>query len=290
MGEGFNFTAVRSGGVVGLRFMIGRLRCMIRSGLMIRSRLMVGRGWCMVRSRSMIWGRGVVRCRFVVGCGFVVGGGGRMVRLGKGGVVNLGSAVDAALVVTCAQVFVEDGAVPALKSVLLAVGVTEMVDLTSGLRISIMSAWVWHTSAVKFAVALGNSDGNWLHRLDLVGPLLQEHRTNGLLIGRLGRWPVTGRFSRMIIRLGRRMIRINSVVIRLGGRSVRIRMIFRSVRRNIGGRSRCIGGWLIGSRSIGFRSWVVVRLQLQGRGITWIIISARAMNTSLLRQTRGLFN
>ena len=52
-----------------------------------------------------------------------------MVRLGKGGVVNLSSAVDAVLVVTCAQVFVEDGAVPALKSVLLAVGVTEMVDL-----------------------------------------------------------------------------------------------------------------------------------------------------------------
>jgi len=290
VGEGFNFSTVGSGCVVGLGFMIGRLRGVIRSGLMIRSRLMVGRGWGVVWSRCMIWGRGVVRCRFVVGCGFVVGCRGRMVRLGKGGVVNLSSAVDAVLVVTCAQVFVEDGAVPALKSVLLAVGVTEMVDLASSLRISIMSVWVWHTSAVKLAVSLGYSDGNWLHRLDLVGPLLQEHRTNGLLIGRLGRRPVTGRFSRMIIRLGRRMIRINSVVIRLWWRSVRIRMIVRSVRRNIGGRSRCIGGWLIGSRSKGFRSWVVVRLQLQGRGITWIIISARAMITSLLRQKRGLFN
>lgn len=123
MGKGFNFTAVGSWGVVGLGLMIGWLGGVIRSGLMIRSRLMVGGGWGVVWSRGMIWGGGVVRCRFVVG------GGGRMMGLGKGGVVNLGSAVDAALVVTGAQVFVEDGAVPALKCVLLAVSVTEMVDL-----------------------------------------------------------------------------------------------------------------------------------------------------------------
>ena len=129
MGEGFNFTAVGSGGVVGLGLMIGWLRgvvrsgLVIRSGLMIRSRVMVGGGRSVVWSRGMIRGGGVVRCRFVVG------GGGRMMGLGKGGVVNLGSAVDAALVVACAQVFVEDSAVPALKCVLLAVSVTEMVDL-----------------------------------------------------------------------------------------------------------------------------------------------------------------
>lgn len=136
-----------------------------------------------------------------------------------------------------------------------------------------MSVWVGNTSAVKLAVSLGHGDGHWLHGLHLVGPLLQEHWANRLLIGRLRWWPIPGRFSRVIIRLGRRMVRINSMVIRLGGRSIRIRMIVRSVGRNIGGRSRCIGGgligsWLVGSRSIGFRSWVVVRLQLQGRGIT----------------------
>ena len=123
MGEGFNFTAVGSGGVVGLGLMIGWLTGVVRSGLVIRSRLMVGGGRSVVWSRGMIWGGCVVRCRFVVG------GGGRMMGLGKGGVVNLGSAVDAALVVACAQVFVEDGAVPALKCVLLAVSMTEMVDL-----------------------------------------------------------------------------------------------------------------------------------------------------------------
>jgi hypothetical protein len=136
-----------------------------------------------------------------------------------------------------------------------------------------MSVWVGNTSAVKLAVSLGHGDGHWLHGLHLVGPLLQEHGTNRLLIGRLGWWPIPGRFSRVIIRLGRRMVRINSMVIRLGRRCIRIRMIVRSVGRNIGGRSRCIGGglirsWLVGSRSIGFRSWVVVGLQLQGRGIT----------------------
>ncbi len=80
------------------------------------SRGTVGSWGGAVRSRSRsggIWSRGV---------------GSRSV--GSGRVTLTGSALDVVLVVTGADVFVEDGAVAAVESVLLARPVAEVVHLT----------------------------------------------------------------------------------------------------------------------------------------------------------------
>jgi hypothetical protein len=161
--------------VVGGRLMI-RGRFMIGSGLVVWSRRMI-RGRCVVGLRLMVrWGWGMVRLWLVVGCRCVIGFGcvvGCSAVVGlDGGVINLLSAVHVVLVVTGAQVLIEDGSVPTLECILLPIRMTEIVDLTTGLRISIMFVRVGNTSTVKLAVPLGHSYGHRLDRFHLVGPLL----------------------------------------------------------------------------------------------------------------------
>jgi hypothetical protein len=81
--------------------------------------------------------------------------------------------VDVVLVVAGAEVLVEDGPIAAVKNILFPVLMAEVVNLTVGLWVCVMSAWVWLGPAVKIGVGLGHRDGQGLDRLHLVRPLLQ---------------------------------------------------------------------------------------------------------------------
>jgi len=272
---------VRSGG----RCMVwSRGRSMIRSGLMIRSRFMI-RCRCVIRFRLMVSrSRCVIRSRFMIGsCGCMV----RSWVVGlDGSVVNLLTAVHTALVVTGSDVLVEDCSISTFKGVLFTVSVTEMIGLTSCLRISIVSIRIWNTPTIKLCVTLSNSDRYRLYRLHLIWSLLQQYWACRLDIGRL---------RSMILWFMRRSVGVSmvswsigiSMVLRLMGRSIRIRrMIGRSMGRNIrlrSIRSGCIRSRFIRSRCIGFRcirfrcmrlrSRMIMGLEFQGRGVTWIIIT-----------------
>jgi len=266
---------VRSGG----RCMVwSRSRSMIRSGFMIRCRcvirfrLMVRRSRCMIRSRFMIGSCGCMVRSWVVGL--------------DGSVVNLLTAVNTALVVTGSDVLVEDCSISTFKGVLFTVSVTEMIGLTSCLRISIVSIRIWNTPTIKLCVTLSNSDRYRLYRLHLIRSLLQQYWACRLDISRL---------RSMILWFMRRSVGVSmvswsigiSMVLRLMGRSIRIRrMIGRSMGRNIrlrSIRSRCIRSRFIRSRCIRFRcirfrcmrlrSRMIMGLEFQGRGVTWIIIT-----------------
>jgi len=266
---------VRSGG----RCMVwSRSRSMIRSGFMIRCRcvirfrLMVRRSRCMIRSRFMIGSCGCMVRSWVVGL--------------DGSVVNLLTAVNTALVVTGSDVLVEDCSISTFKGVLFTVSVTEMIGLTSCLRISIVSIRIWNTPTIKLCVTLSNSDRYRLYRLHLIRSLLQQYWACRLDISRL---------RSMILWFMRRSVGVSmvswsigiSMVLRLMGRSISIRrMIGRSMGRNIrlrSIRSGCIRSRFIRSRCIRFRcirfrcmrlrSRMIMGLEFQGRGVTWIIIT-----------------
>jgi len=73
------------------------------------------------------------------------------------------AAVDIVLVVTGAKVLIEEGSIPAMVGVLLAVGVAEMVDLTAGLWVGVVPAQVRFASAVEPCVSLRHCDRQRLH-------------------------------------------------------------------------------------------------------------------------------
>merc|ERR1719507_2132214 len=74
-------------------------------------------------------------------------------------------ALDIVLVVTGSNVFIEEGAFSTVKGILFSVCVTEMINLTSSLRVCIVSSRV-EAAAVKAGVGLGYRDGQRLYGLD----------------------------------------------------------------------------------------------------------------------------
>lgn len=136
----------------------------------------------MVRS----WGRGVVRSWG----GSIGSRGGSIWSMGRSrGVVRGGScggsgvtfsrhAVDCGLMVTGAQVLIKCRAVAAVECVLLAILVTEVIDLASCLGVSVVPVGVFPT-AVKCCVSL--RDGYWecLDSLHFIGLLLQQDWAGG---------------------------------------------------------------------------------------------------------------
>lgn len=109
--------------------------------------------------------------------GVVWGGSG-----GGSGVTFSRHAVDCGLMVTGAQVLIKCRAVAAVECVLLAILVTEVIDLASCLGVSVVPVGVFPT-AVKCCVSL--RDGYWecLDSLHFVGLLLQQDWARGCVGG-----------------------------------------------------------------------------------------------------------
>jgi len=167
--QGYNLLVVTEGTEI-----IVRIAGLVRGRLVIRSRLLVG-SRLMVRSRLVVWSRLFV---------------GRVRRsvVRRHGVLP---AVNVVLVVAGAEVLVEDGSISALKGVLLTVRVAEVVDLAACFGVRVVTVRVGNSPAVEPCVGLGHADGQLLHGLHFVGPLLQQHWTNrgrvrGLWVVRVG--------------------------------------------------------------------------------------------------------
>lgn len=214
--------------VVGCRFVDKGCRFVVGFRWVVGSGFVVGGGF-MVRSGFVVGGWFVIRSRFVVGSGFVI----RLrfvIRFWR--IAFPTSTFDIVLVVAGSQILIENGAVPAVKCVLLAVLMAEMVDLTVSLRVGIMPSRIGNGSTVEAGVSLGHGDWQGLHRLHLIGSLFQEDRSHGLVVCWL-RGAVCG---------GRGTIgRLRGVVGRLGG---------------VGGFVGCVGfgGVVCGFRSVVGRS------------------------------------
>jgi len=84
----------------------------------------------------------------------------RMVgRRGRGRCITLsGGAVDIVFVVTGAKVLIEEGSIPAVVCVLLAVCVAEVVDLAAGLWVGVVPVLVRLAAAVEPSVSLRHCD------------------------------------------------------------------------------------------------------------------------------------
>merc|ERR1711881_696221 len=113
---------------------------------------------------------------------------------GGGGLVSITShAVHAALVVAGPEILIEGSPVAAVECVLLAILVAEVINLTAGLRVSVMPARVAAT-AVEASVSLVDRHRQRLHSLRLVRFLLQKDRTRGGWA--VGSWAVGSRAIR----------------------------------------------------------------------------------------------
>jgi len=112
-------------------------------------------GRCYIRGRCFIWSRFMVWCRCVIRGRF-------------GSVPFTGSTLHTILEITSADILVEDCAVSTLESVLLAILMAEVVNLTACLSICVVPAGVWLAAAVKIGVGLRHGDGEGLHRLRLM--------------------------------------------------------------------------------------------------------------------------
>ena len=146
-------------------------------------------------------GRGGVDCWAHIGSWgsmVSVGGGGRWRRWRRGGrrvrcwgrrvggwgrlVAVTSHTVNTALVVAGPEILIESGPISAVESVLLPVLVAEMIDLTSGLRVSVVPVGV-ATTTVEASVSLVDRHGQCLDSLRLVRFLLQQ---DGLVVGGRG--------------------------------------------------------------------------------------------------------
>jgi len=129
------------------------------------------------------WGRGVVRSwggsRGVVRSwsGSIWSRGGGVV-WGGSGVTFSRHAVDCGLMVTGAQVLIKCRAVAAVECVLLAILVTEVIDLASCLGVSVVPVGVFPT-AVKCCVSLRDGYRKCLDSLHFIGLLLQQDWASG---------------------------------------------------------------------------------------------------------------
>merc|ERR1719219_3329388 len=97
----------------------------------------------------------------------VGGGGGRLVALTS-------DTVNTALMVAGPEILIESCPITAVESVLLPVLVTEMIDLTAGLGVSVVPVSVAATT-VEAGVSLVDRHGQRLHSLRLVRFLLQQN-------------------------------------------------------------------------------------------------------------------
>jgi len=157
---------------------------MVGSRFMVHSRLMVGGRSC-VRGRGSIWGRCNMwgrysiwsRCNIRGRCGIlgwfevwsrcVIRGGFRSMSFTR-------ITMNTVLEITSANILVKDSAVSTLESVLLAILMAEVVDLTTCLSICVVPARVWLATAVKVGVRLRHTDRKGLDGLHLVGFALEK--------------------------------------------------------------------------------------------------------------------
>lgn len=122
--------------------------------MILSRRVRIMRFWSMMMTGMITW-------FWVVIPGF------RVDRFGGSSITFTALAIHSSGMVTGSQIFVENCSIATMKGVLFAIGMAVMVNLTTGLRISIMTVRIGYFTTIKGCVSImrGNSDGFDLFRL-----------------------------------------------------------------------------------------------------------------------------
>jgi len=130
----------------------------------------------------------------------------RVGRFGGSGITFTALAIHSSGMVTGSQIFVENRSIATVEGVLFAIGMAVMVNLTSGLRIGIMTVRIGYFTTIKGCVSImrGNSDRFDLFRL--VRSFFEHHGSLGFVgMGdsiAVSRWGSIGRFRLVVTRCG----------------------------------------------------------------------------------------
>lgn len=100
-------------------------------------------------------------------------------------------AINSSRMVTGSEIFIENCSVATMKGVLFSISMTVVVNLASGLRISIMTVGIGYFTAIKSCVRVMRRNGDRFDLFRLVGSFFEHYRSLRF-IGVGGSIPIRG--------------------------------------------------------------------------------------------------
>jgi len=130
----------------------------------------------------------------------------RVGRFGGSGITFSTLAIHSSGMVTSSQIFIENSPIATVKGVLFAISMAVMVNLTSSLRISIMTVRIGYFTTIKGCISIMRSNSDRLDLFRLVWSFFEHH--GSLRFVRMGdsitvsRWGSISRLRLVVSRSG----------------------------------------------------------------------------------------